>query len=364
MTAVGIVPHTHWDREWYAPFQQYRVQLVHLVDDLLELLEADPSFTRFLLDGQTAVVDDYLAVRPDAAPRLAALAAAGRLQVGPWMILMDEFMVSGETTIRNLQHGLARAEALGGDAAMRVGYLPDMFGHIAQMPQILRLAGLEHAVVWRGVPSDVTRTAFWWRAPDGSEVRAEYLYGSYSNGRDIPADPARLVARARGYEAELGRAALPGGGMLLMNGSDHLPPQPWLGRVVAEANALQDDFRFTVTSLGEYVREQPVDGLTTWCGELRSGARANVLMGVASNRVDVHQAAARAERSLERVAEPLSALFLPPAAVSRRAPRRRVAPVDPQQRARLVVRVQRRRGRRGGARALPGGASRRRRPHP
>ena len=313
MTAVGIVPHTHWDREWYAPFQQYRVQLVHLVDDLLELLEADPSFTRFLLDGQTAVVDDYLAVRPDAAPRLAALATAGRLQVGPWMILMDEFMVSGETTIRNLQHGLARAEALGGDAAMRVGYLPDMFGHIAQMPQILRLAGLEHAVVWRGVPSDVTRTAFWWRAPDGSEVRAEYLYGSYSNGRDIPADPARLVARARGYEAELGRAALPGGGMLLMNGSDHLPPQPWLGRVVAEANALQDDFRFTVTSLGEYVREQPVDGLTTWCGELRSGARANVLMGVASNRVDVHQAAARAERSLERVAEPLSALFLPPA---------------------------------------------------
>ena len=101
--------------------------------------------------------------------------------------------------------------------------------------------------------------------------------------------------------------------MLLMNGSDHLPPQPWLGRVVAEANALQDDYRFTVTSLGEYVREQPIDGLTTWCGELRSGARANVLMGVASNRVDVHQAAARAERSLERVAEPLSALFLPPA---------------------------------------------------
>ena len=147
---VGIVPHTHWDREWYAPFQRYRVQLVHLVDDLLDLLEADPSFTRFLLDGQTAVIDDYLAVRPEAEPRLRALAGAGRLQVGPWMILMDEFMVSGETIVRNLQHGLARAAALGGDAAMRVGYLPDMFGHIAQMPQLLRLAGLEHAVVWRG----------------------------------------------------------------------------------------------------------------------------------------------------------------------------------------------------------------------
>jgi 2-O-(6-phospho-alpha-D-mannosyl)-D-glycerate hydrolase len=315
--AVGIVPHTHWDREWYAPFQRYRVQLVHLVDDLLDLLEADPSFTRFLLDGQTAVVDDYLAVRPEAEPRLRALAAAGRLQIGPWMILMDEFMVSGETMIRNLQHGLTRSDEFGGAslddaAAMRVGYLPDMFGHIAQMPQLLRLAGLEHAVVWRGVPSQVEQTAFWWRAPDGSSVRAEYLFGSYSNGRDIPKDPTQLVARARGYEAELGAAALPGGDMLLMNGSDHLLPQAWLGDVVAAANQLQDDYRFAVTSLAEYVRAQPTDGLATWDGELRSGARANVLMGVASNRVDVHQLAAHAERSLERYAEPLSALLLAP----------------------------------------------------
>ncbi len=252
---VGIVPHTHWDREWYAPFQRYRVQLVHLVDDLLDLLETDPSFPRFLLDGQTAVVDDYLEVRPESEERLCALTRAGRLQVGPWMILMDEFMVSGETIVRNLQLGLARASALSGTsqeeaAAMRVGYLPDMFGHIAQMPQLLRLAGLEHAVVWRGVPEAVDQTAFWWRAPDGSTVRAEYLYGSYSNGRDIPRDPVQLVARARGYEAELGTAALPGGGMLLMNGSDHLLPQPWLGDVVAAANDLQDDYCFGVTSLG------------------------------------------------------------------------------------------------------------------
>jgi hypothetical protein len=99
--------------------------------------------------------------------------------------------------------------------------------------------------------------------------------------------------------------------MLLMNGSDHLLPQPWLGEVVAEANERQDDYRFAVTSLAEYVGAQPTEGLATWDGELRSGARANVLMGVASNRVDVHQLAARAERSLERGAEPLSALLLP-----------------------------------------------------
>jgi mannosylglycerate hydrolase len=305
---VGIVPHTHWDREWYAPFQEFRVQLVKLLDQLLPLLEQDRTYARFLLDGQTAVIDDYLAIRPEAAATFARLAGQGRVSFGPWMILMDEYMVSGETMVRDLQLGLERATELG--APMEVGYLPDMFGHVAQMPQLLRLAGLEDAVVWRGVPSAVDRTAFWWEAPDGSRVRAEYLYGSYSNGRDLPDDAKQLVGRARSYELELGPARLDGGGMLLMNGSDHLLPQPWLGRVVTEANEMQDEYRFVVTSLAEYLPRQPVDALPVWQGELRSGARANVLMGVASNRVDVHQACAAAERAIERRAEPLSALLL------------------------------------------------------
>ena len=151
---VGIVPHTHWDREWYAPFQTYRVELVHLLDDLLDLLEHDDTYARFLLDGQTAVLDDYLEIRPAAEARLAALVGAGRVQIGPWMVLMDEYMVSArDHGARPAARHRARARELGG--AMNVGYLPDMFGHVAQMPQILRLAGLEHAVVWRGVPSDI-----------------------------------------------------------------------------------------------------------------------------------------------------------------------------------------------------------------
>ena len=269
---VAIVPHTHWDREWYAPFQSFRVKLVRLLDELLDLLESDPHYRRFLLDGQTVVIDDYLAVRPDAAARLAALAAAGRLQVGPWMVLMDEFMVSGETIVRDLQLGIARATELG--AVMDVGYLPDMFGHVAQMPQLLRLAGFEHAVVWRGVPESIERTAFWWAAPDGSSVRAEYLYGSYSNGRDLPPDAAGLVQRARGYDAELGAARLTGGGILLMNGTDHQLPQPWLSNVVTAANTAQSDYQFAIRSLPEYLHDQPSPpDLPVWTGELRS-ARA------------------------------------------------------------------------------------------
>ena len=306
---IAVVPHAHWDREWYDQFQTFRLRLVHMIDGLLDLMERDSSFTHFLLDGQLAVVDDYLDIRPENEGRLRALAAAGRITVGPWYVLMDEFLVSGETIIRNLQAGIVRGTAFGG--VMEVGYLPDMFGHIAQMPQILSLAGFEHAVVWRGVPSAIDRSAFRWVAPDGSSVRAEYLPAGYGNGAALPDDAKALVRRLHALTEELGAFLTPDDPLLLMNGTDHQPPQPWLGRVVAEANQIQGDFELAISSLPDYLAGAPTAQLPSWDGELRSGARSNLLMGVASNRLDVKQAAARAERSLERMAEPLSALFLP-----------------------------------------------------
>lgn len=317
---VHVVPHTHWDREWYAPFPTFRARLVDLLDDLLPRLEADPSFAHFLLDGQMAVVDDYLAVRPAAEGALRRLAAAGRLAMGPWYVLMDEFLVSGETMVRDLQLGIERATAFGGP--MEVGYLPDMFGHVAQMPQLLRQAGFEHTVVWRGVPAAVDRSAFWWEAPDGSRVRAEYLPRGYGNGAALPDDAKELVGLVAEFADRYGQL-LGDDPILWMNGTDHQRPSPHLGRVVAEANALQDDYELVVVPLAEHVRSGPTDGLPTWRGELRSGARANLLMGVASNRVDVKIAAARAERELERLAEPLGAMAR---ALGAGAP---PAPVDP-----------------------------------
>ena len=311
MTArrTAIVPHTHWDREWYKSYQVFRLALVELIDTLIPLLEHDASYPHFMLDGQMAVVDDYLEVRPEAEERLRALAAAGRVSMGPWYILMDEFLASGETIVRNLQMGIERGAAFGG--VMELGYLPDMFGHIAQMPQILRLAGFRDAVVWRGVPSQVTKNAFVWEAPDGSSVRAEYLPVGYGNGAALPDDAKALVRRTRDNVAEVADFLIDD--MLIMNGSDHLMPQPWLGRVVAEANGLQDEFVFEVTSLPHYLAGRGTDGLTRVQGELRSGIRANMLMGVTSNRVDVKRQGALAERELERRAEPLAALFQSPA---------------------------------------------------
>ncbi len=335
---VAVVAHTHWDREWYEPFPEFRRRLVTLLDGFLEHLERDPTFSHFLLDGQLAVVDDYLSIRPDAADAVARLVAAGRLAIGPWYILMDEFLVSGETIIRNLQLGLARAASFGG--AMAVGYLPDMFGHIAQMPQVLRAAGLEHSVVWRGVPAAIDRNAFWWRAPDGSTVRAEYLPIGYSNGAHLPEDGPGLLHRLR---AELSAQAsfLDGSTLLVMAGTDHQVPQTGLPAALDAVNDLEaatsptggpsptatagvepathrpetgsaDRLDVALTSLSEYLEGASRDGLLSWTGELRSSARSNLLMGVVSNRSDVRRAVARAERDLERMAEPLATLWTAP----------------------------------------------------
>lgn len=303
---VHLVPHTHWDREWYEPFQTFRMRLVELVDQLLERMDGDPRL-RFTLDGQCATVDDYLEVRPAAEPLIRRLIAEGRLAIGPWQILMDEFLVSGETIVRNLELGWARAEELG--RAMPVGYLPDMFGHVAQMPQILRRSGIDRAVVWRGVPMAIDRDTFRWAAPDGSEVETEFLVGGYGNGAYLFDVPDRLGQKLAAYLAA--NSSFYGDrSVLAMYGTDHAVPSPRLADLVDTVNRERTDVEVRLETLAEYAARPEVDERPRrhWVGELRSGARANMLMGVSSARIDLKAAAGRVERLLERYAEPLTAL--------------------------------------------------------
>ncbi|HEX7224931.1 MAG TPA: hypothetical protein VF367_05070, partial [Candidatus Limnocylindria bacterium] len=307
---IHLVPHTHWDREWYRPFQSFRMQLVDLVDRVLDMLEAEPDFA-FTLDGQLATVDDYLEIRPEQEERLRGHARSGRLAIGPWQILMDEFLVSGETLVRNLERGWNRADDFGGP--MQVGYLPDMFGHVAQMPQLLRRAGLEDAVVWRGIPAVIDRHAFRWESPDGSWVRAEYLPSGYGNAANLFAVPESLDAAARRF-GEWARPWFGNDPVLAMYGTDHTAPVPELAGLVSRLNEVHASARMRISTLAEYIDAAPdlTDADPCWRGEMRSGARANVLMGVASARIDIKQAAGRAERLLERYAEPLNALHVAP----------------------------------------------------
>jgi len=272
-------------------------------------MDADERFV-FTLDGQLATLEDYLEIRPEAEGRVRQLVEAGRLVIGPWQTLMDEFLVSGETLVRNLETGMRRAEELGGSLA--AGYLPDMFGHCAQMPQILRRAGIGHALVWRGVPAAISTSAFRWEAPDGSSVRAEYMPHGYWGAAYVLSVPGRLAEKIEVLDEAL-RPFFGERPLLAMYGTDHSEPLPELVEVVERLNATQSRYDVRLATLAGYVQAVEADGsdsaLPRWRGELRSGARANMLMGVTSARIDLKVACARAERLLERYAEPLQALY-------------------------------------------------------
>jgi alpha-mannosidase len=305
-TRLTVLPHTHWDREWYLSFEEFRERLVPVLDEVLDL--ADAGYPHFHLDGQTALVDDYLELRPEREDDLRRHVASGCISVGPWLTLVDEFLVSGETIIRNLEIGLARARELGA-CGEPIGYLPDQFGHIGQMPQLLRAAGIETAVVWRGVPSDIERSVFRWEAPDGSAVEAEYLPFGYSLGMwlreaDDPVAAARWLRRTEGWLAPFAARE----SLLVPTGSDHAPPDAALPERLAEARRLDPDLDVRIGSLAEHLASPTQGELPVWRGELRSAARAHLLPAVVSARIHQKQERARVEALLERYAEPLAAL--------------------------------------------------------
>ena len=184
-----VVSHTHWDREWYETFQQFRLRLVRLMDKLLHILDTDPAYRYFMLDGQTIVLDDYLQIRPEREADLRRHVQDGRLLIGPWHVLPDEFLVSGEAIVRNLLLGERTARRFG--AKMTVGYTPDPFGHISQLPQILRGFGMDSTAMRRGL--DDQPTELLWQSPDGSTVLLCYLRDGYDNAARLPVQDAGCV---------------------------------------------------------------------------------------------------------------------------------------------------------------------------
>jgi mannosylglycerate hydrolase len=316
-----IVPHTHWDREWYQTFQQFRMRLVRAVDRVLDVLEHDPGFAYFMLDGQTIPLDDYLEVRPENEERLRVLIRSGKLLVGPWYLQPDEFLVDGESLIRNLQVGMRMAEAFG--STMRVGYVPDIFGHVGQLPQILRGFSIDNAVFWRGVGPEVECSEFQWAAPDGTQVLGVWLcdvgtdpdqfsdgFRGYSNARSLPLQPDALLARLATIEPPLRRRAT-AHTLLLMNGTDHAEPEAGLPAAIAAANKRlkSEHKRLVIGTLPQYVQaiKQANPSLATYTGEMRSSRWAHLLPGVLSTRMWIKQRNAACEALLLSWAEPFSA---------------------------------------------------------
>jgi len=307
-----LLPHSHWDREWYEPFAVFRDKLVVMLDGVLDGLANEPGFTHFHLDGQAIMLDDYLAVRPEREAEVRALVESGRLSVGPLYTLTDEFLVSGESIYRNLEWGMERARRWGAPSPIDgpwAGYMPDQFGHIGQFPQILQAFGIKHAVILRGVSASIGTSVFRWRAPNGSEVLTEYLIHGYYPGADID-DAATVEGRANELRAaiDLVASVSPRSTVLLPVGADHWAPVPGMFERAIESSALVDA-EVEVSSLARFlsVAETPPD-LTVWQGELRAASTWILLPNTVATRAHQKRRRGVLETRLERYAEPLAAL--------------------------------------------------------
>lgn len=319
---VFVISHSHWDREWYMGYEKHHMRLISLMDDLFELFEHDPEFNSFHLDGQTIILDDYLKVRPEKRDELAKWIKLGKLRIGPFYILQDDFLISPEANVRNTQYGLKQSKQWGQPTPL--GYFPDTFGNMGQTAQMMQLAGLDTVAFGRGVTPtglnnqvshgdfDSTYSEMWWQGPDASKVLGILFANWYSNGNEIPVDPAAAKTYWDQKLADAERyAATPD--LLFMNGVDHQPVQQDLSAALATARQLYPDYEFIHSNFADYIqalKQDLPDDLSTIHGELTSQATDGwyTLANTSSSRVYLKQQNTQTERLLEDQVEPLLAL--------------------------------------------------------
>ena len=319
-TRCFVVSHTHWDREWYRTFQSFRFRLVSLLDELIEEMDANPGYRFFHLDGQTIVLEDYAEIRPDRREKLERLIREGRIIVGPWFVMPDEFLLSGESLVRNLLLGRVISRSWGSEP-MPVGYVVDIFGHNSQFPQIMRGFGIDSAVLYRGI-GDYPRDLFDWVGADGSRILAVKLDNerSYSNFyfalrrpfEDRRQDDDDELVRRAGEVLAFSRERAVSENILMLDGVDHMEMDPGVPRILETLNRRIEDASFEHARLTDYIAAQKDHpDIEEIRGELyhvgRRGVNNQLLKNVLSSMVHLKQMNDRCELGLTRWAEPLNA---------------------------------------------------------
>ena len=314
---IIVVSETHWDREWYIPFEEYRARLVILMDKLLTIFKTDSNFKNFTLDGQTIPLEDYLEVRPEREGELIRYVTTRKLSIGPMYILPDEFLVSGESIIRNLLIGHKIAKRFG--RVMKVGYIPDPFGHIAQLPQIISGFEIPSILFWRGFGDEFENNdlniEFQWNAPGNpASVLGIFLRLGYGSVADLNLNRIKGIYKSalRKMKKVVNRLEnfIITPIVLLNSGSDHHEARPELPEIIEQWNKEnpntimeQNDFEYYVSKVLECKPE-----LKSFEGELRGGKYAYLLSGVFSARMWIKQRNTAIEYLYEKYTEPLSTI--------------------------------------------------------
>lgn len=310
---VHLISHNHWDREWIFTARYTNRWLPRFFANVFAMLEREPGY-RFVLDGQTAIVEDYFSQftaleAREKKRKLTEYVRRGQLLVGPSYLQPDWALVSGESLVRNLMIGHKIAGQLGG--VMKAGWMLDNFGQIAQAPQIYRGFGIDGVFVWRGVdPGNEPKTEFWWESPDGSRVLAIYLINSYRNGMVLSLTREIALERIR-TEAEALRPFATSPNVLLMNGYEQVPWPDDVLPIIEEFNRKPEEGMTCVQSTPpEYLEavKQTTTGLPVIGGYFYSGRYMPVLKGVFSSRSHLKLLNNQCQRELERWAEPFAAI--------------------------------------------------------
>ncbi|MCD9020620.1 alpha-mannosidase [Cohnella silvisoli] len=327
LSRIHVVSHTHWDREWYQDFQSFRVRLTYMMDELIGNMESDPKYLFFMLDGQTILLDDYLEIRPENRNRLETLIKNGRISIGPWYVMPDEFLVSGEALIRNLQKGMRQSRSWGMEP-MKSGYIVDMFGHNSQMPQIFRGFGIDNAVLFRGFHGDGDPAEIWWEGADGSRVLGLKLdedrcysdfyfalrWPFFDRDRAYEEHREELVERAvklMAYKCARSTASVG----LSLDGVDHIemePHVPLILNILNKSDKLDTEFiHSTIEAYLEELRKEPLE-LKVYKGEQSTqgynGLNNWMPENTLSSRIHLKQMNHECETLLEKWAEPLAVM--------------------------------------------------------
>lgn len=303
---IHVIPHSHWDREWYFTTSRSKVYLMKDLGDVLNTLENDPEFKYFMVDAQGSLLDDYIKWRPQDKERISKLVNDGRLVIGPWYTQTDQLVISGESIVRNMYYGMKRCESFG--KYMNVGYVPDSFGQSGNMPQIYRQFGIEDTLFWRGVSDDMVKhTDYNWRGDDGSVVFTTQIPFGYYIGGNIPEEPEENEEfwQKECLEKAGGRSATRY--IYFPNGFDQAPVRTNLPQLVKERNEKDPENEYVISCIEDYIKDVKSENpeLEEVQGELVIAKHMRIHKSIFSSRSDLKVMNTQIQNYVTNVMEPL-----------------------------------------------------------